>query len=405
MRLLGQFFFCVILTLSLSGCFELDYYLSSVTGHLQIISRRQSISDLLQQKTTPTDLQQRLEEITEIRDYASRKLFLPENGSYRSYVKLDRPYVVWNVVATPEFSLTPLQWCFPIAGCVTYRGYFDLDQAKEFARSLDSDHFDTAVIGSPAYSTLQWFDDPVLSTFSDWPLPSIAKLIFHELAHQKLYVQDDSVFNESFATTVGQIGIDLWLQERGDPEMTLHYRQQQKRQQQFNERLLTTRQELEKLYDSKQPEVEMHAAKLAIFDNLRQSYVQLRESWQGTGAMMPGSARSIMRALPQSIPTIAGCRPSNWFLRRSTKICSPFIAAVRRLPSSRKNNANNCWKPFSPRLGRKITILNYRFLILCLTQNLLRLSLQLSNSKFITLNRLLKVTLIIPHQEGRYAAQ
>jgi len=281
MRLLGQFFFCVILTLSLSGCFELDYYLSSVTGHLQIISRRQSISDLLQQKTTPTDLQQRLEEITEIRDYASRKLFLPENGSYRSYVKLDRPYVVWNVVATPEFSLTPLQWCFPIAGCVTYRGYFDLDQAKEFARSLDSDHFDTAVIGSPAYSTLQWFDDPVLSTFSDWPLPSIAKLIFHELAHQKLYVQDDSVFNESFATTVGQIGIDLWLQERGDPEMTLHYRQQQKRQQQFNELLLTTRQELEKLYDSKQPEVEMHAAKLAIFDNLRQSYVQLRESWQG----------------------------------------------------------------------------------------------------------------------------
>jgi len=282
MRKLGRrFILCAFLLFGLSGCFELEYYLSAATGHLQIISKRRSIEDLLHEQSTPPDLQARLKQVSEIRDYASRQLLLPENGSYRSFVQLDRPYVVWNVVATPEFSLTPQQWCFPIAGCVSYRGYFDLEKANEFAQSLDRQHFDTAVVGSPAYSTLQWFDDPVLSTFSNWPLPSIANLIFHELAHQKLYLPGDSMFNESFATTVGQIGIDLWLQEQHDPQMTERYRRQQERQRQFNELLLETRAELEKLYASHQPETEMRITKQTIFANLRQSYAQLRESWQG----------------------------------------------------------------------------------------------------------------------------
>jgi len=271
----------LLLLVLLSGCWDLAYYLNSATGHLQIISKRQSIQELLQQKTTSVDLQQRLQQISAIRDFASQRLFLPDNGSYRSYVKLDRPYVVWNVVATPEFSLTPLQWCFPIAGCVTYRGYFDQDDAREFARSLDSQHFDTAIVGAPAYSTLRWFDDPVLSTFSNWPLTSVAKLIFHELAHQQLYIPGDSVFNESFATAVEQIGIELWLQDNSNPKMTQSYRTQQQRQQQFNDLLIITRGELQKLFASTVPEDQMRTAKLAIFDNLRQSYQQLRESWQG----------------------------------------------------------------------------------------------------------------------------
>lgn len=271
----------IILLLFLPGCFELDYYLHSATGHLQIISKRRSIQDLLKEQSTSPDLQKRLKQISEIRDFASQRLSLPDNGSYRSYVQLDRPYVVWNVVATPEFSLAPLQWCFPIAGCVTYRGYFNLDEAKQFSRSLDSKHFDTAIVGSPAYSTLNWFDDPVLSTFSSWPLPSIAELIFHELAHQKLYVPDDSVFNESFATSVAQIGIKLWLQENGNRKMARIYHLQQERQRQFQDLLLVTRGELKALYASQQPEKEMRAAKQAIFVNLRQSYAQLRESWHG----------------------------------------------------------------------------------------------------------------------------
>lgn len=271
----------IVLLLLLPACMQLDYYLSSATGHLQVISKRQSIKDLLQKKSTPEELQQRLKKISQIRDFASRRLGLPENGSYRSYVELDRPYVVWNVVATPEFSLEPLQWCFPIVGCVSYRGYFKQDDAREFANSLDSDDFDTALVGVPAYSTLNWFDDPVLSTFSDWPTPSIAKLIFHEVAHQKLYVPDDTAFNESFATAVEQIGIELWLEQEKDPEMSKNFALLTQRQRQFQQLLRQTRNELQQLYRQKRPEEQLRNGKQAIFSSMNQSYQQLRESWNG----------------------------------------------------------------------------------------------------------------------------
>ncbi len=273
--------FAGIIILLLPACIQLDYYLSSATGHLQVIRKRQSISDLLQQSTTSADLQRQLTQIAQIRDFASQQLGLPENGSYRSYVELDRPYVVWNVVATPEFSLDPLQWCFPIVGCVSYRGYFDQADAENFAASLDQDHYDTAINGVPAYSTLNWFDDPVLSTFSHWPAPSVAKLIFHELAHQKLYLPDDSTFNESFASAVEKIGIELWLEQQNDPEMSRRFAQQAERQEQFQRLLRQTRNELELLYRQPLPEEQLRTGKLAIFASMRQSYRQLRESWGG----------------------------------------------------------------------------------------------------------------------------
>lgn len=273
--------FLLLLLLGLSSCIELEYYLSSATGHLQIISKRQSIKELLQQDSTSADLKERLEKIDEIRNFASQKLDLPENDSYRSYVELNRPYVLWNVVATPEFSLTPLQWCFPIAGCVSYRGYFNQDKAKKFARSLDEKHYDTAIIGVPAYSTLNWFDDPILSTFSKWPTPSIAQLIFHELAHQKLYVPDDSVFNESFATSVAGIGMQRWLETQDNPKLTASYQRQRRYQQEFQRLLLTTRGKLEQLYSSSLDQAEMRSRKQAVFAELRAAYSRLRDSWQG----------------------------------------------------------------------------------------------------------------------------
>jgi predicted aminopeptidase len=268
-----------LLIMTLTACVGLDYYLHSATGHLQVISKRQSISELLEQQTTPAELQQQLVQIENIRDFASKTLKLPENDSYRSYVKLDRPYVVWNVVATPEFSLEPLQWCFPIVGCVTYRGYFDHKKAWQFERSLDKDSFDSIIVGVPAYSTLNWFDDPVLSTFSDWPTVSVAKLIFHELAHQKLYVPDDTVFNESFATAVEELGIEIWLQQQNDPSMTRKYRQQQKRQAEFQKLLATTRSRLENLYAGQLPENQKRQQKAAIFSAMRKDYQLLRQGW------------------------------------------------------------------------------------------------------------------------------
>ncbi|HEY5672974.1 MAG TPA: aminopeptidase [Malonomonas sp.] len=270
-----------ICLLSLCSCIRLDYYLHSITGHLQVLSKRQTISSLLQETTTPAALQDQLKQIVAIREFASQQLLLPRNGSYQKYADLDRPYVVWNVVATPEFSLEPLQWNFPFVGVVSYRGYFDLNKAKQFAGSLDDDDYDSIIIGVPAYSTLSWFDDPVLNTFSDWPAPAVAELIFHELAHQKLYIPDDTSFNESFATSVAQIGIDRWLQHKNDPALQLSHQDQTRRQQQFNNLLRTTRAELQKLYRRDIPRQQMREEKQQVFDNLKKNYQQLRESWQG----------------------------------------------------------------------------------------------------------------------------
>ncbi len=270
-----------IVLFGLSACIELDYYLHSVTGHLEVLSKRQTISSLLAKKSTSVELQEQLELISSIRNFASQRLLLPDNGSYRSYVELDRPYVVWNVVATPEFSLEPLRWNFPIVGAVSYRGYFEKAKAQKFADSLAEEDFDTIITGVPAYSTLSWFDDPVLSTFSDWPGPSVAKLIFHELAHQKLYIPDDTSFNESFASSVAQIGIKLWLQKMNDPALQSSYQRQTVRQQQFHQLLQTTRKELTALYRRDIPEQQMRKEKQLVFSGMQKSYQKLRKDWQG----------------------------------------------------------------------------------------------------------------------------
>jgi predicted aminopeptidase len=267
-----------LLLFSLCGCLELDYYLHAATGHLQLLSKRQSIPALLETSGTPEQLQKKLQDVAEIRDFASQSLLLPENESYRSYVKLDRPYVVWNVIATPEFSLTPLEWCFPVVGCLSYRGYFDHQKAQEFARSLDAAN-DTLVVGVPAYSTLSWFDDPVLSTFSDWPEVFIAQLIFHELAHQQLFIADDTVFNESFATAVEQAGLKRWLKRINDPHQTKAYQQQKTRQELIHQLLQKTRSELAELYERDLPTTEKRRQKLDILADLRDNYQQLRSDW------------------------------------------------------------------------------------------------------------------------------
>ncbi len=270
------------LLLPLTGCKDVDYYLQSVSGHLQLISMRQSIDSLLEQPSTPEELQKQLQQIAKIRDFASKELQLPENGSYRSFVKLDRPYVVWNVVATPEFSLQPLRWTFPVVGSVSYRGYFKHADAVQFADHLAQEGYDTLVVGVPAYSTLTWFDDPALSTFSDWPTPAIAELIFHELAHQKLYLPDDTTFNESYATAVEEIGIQLWLDKHATAEERQEHQARQTRQEDFQQLLLTTRTALKTLYAADLADKQMRQAKTEIFAKLKKDYQQLRDGrWQG----------------------------------------------------------------------------------------------------------------------------
>lgn len=207
--------FCLGLSvLALSGCETLSYYGQSVGGHFALMARARGLGEI---DASPA-LRERLKAAAAIRDFASRELKLPDNGSYRSYADLGRPYAVWNVVAAPEFSLQPVQSCFPITGCVSYRGYYEKAAAEQHAGGLRAAGNDVIVYGVPAYSTLGWFDDPLLSTFIGYPEADLARLVFHELAHQLLYVKGDSTFNESFAVAVEREGLRRWLAAQGRAE-------------------------------------------------------------------------------------------------------------------------------------------------------------------------------------------
>lgn len=282
LRKLLFLFFAFVTSGLLSACSEFDYYLHTVGGHMEVMAERKSIPDILNDRSTSEELRERLRKIAWIRHFASDRLDLPENGSYHSYVELDRPYVVWNVVATPELSLEPLVWCFPFAGCISYRGYFELNKAREFADLLRDEGYDITVSGVPAYSTLNWFDDPALSTFSNWPTSAAARLIFHELAHQKLYVTDDTAFNESFATAVELAGVDLWLERFGNDDEKTKYSQRLEREKQFLDLTMETRQDLELIYGSEMTDPEKRQRKEDVFSDLRQRYDVIKEgSWNG----------------------------------------------------------------------------------------------------------------------------
>jgi predicted aminopeptidase len=214
-RFLSKHFCAVATALLLSGCETLAYYLQAFGGQMALMARARPAAELIADPATPQALRERLTLARSIRDYAVSGLKLPENGSYRNYAELGRPYAVWNVVAAPEFSLEPLRSCFPIAGCVAYRGFFGQADAERHAAALRAGGNDVYVYGVPAYSTLGRFDDPLLSTFIRYPDVQLARLIFHELAHQVAYAKDDSTFNESFAVVVEREGLRRWLGARG----------------------------------------------------------------------------------------------------------------------------------------------------------------------------------------------
>jgi len=217
----------VIFFASLSGC----YYTQAVRGQLEIMNKSEPIADVIADSDTSTELADRLRLVEEARLFSVGELGLPDNDSYRSYADVERDFVVWNVFAAPEFSLDAKQWCFPVAGCVSYRGYFSEQAAHREATRLESKGFDVSVGGIAAYSTLGKFDDPILNTMMHWEDVDLVATMFHELAHQLLYVKGDSGFNESFATAVEEFGIERWLASRGlDAEMAKYLDSRELRQ-------------------------------------------------------------------------------------------------------------------------------------------------------------------------------
>ncbi len=255
----------------MSGCETLAYYAQAINGQLTLMSQALPVDSVIADPATPPALRERLELARSIRDYASRELKLPDNGSYRSYADIGRPYVVWNVVAVPEFSLEPVESCFPVAGCVPYRGFFAREDAERHAAALRAAGNDVNLRGVPAYSTLGRFNDPLLSSFIRDPDAELARLIFHELAHQLLYVKGDSTFNESFAVAVERAGVQRWLAATGRGAGLKVFFEGQETSRKFFEELAQARTRLKALYGMPLPPDVMRERKRAEFAELRRA--------------------------------------------------------------------------------------------------------------------------------------
>ena len=282
------------LLIVLTGCSSLGYYAQLGAGQWQLLQARQPVAELLADPQQPAALRQRLQLSQDARAFASARLGLPDNRSYRLYADLKRPYVVRNLFAAAEFSLQPLTHCFPIAGCVAYRGYFDEQRARGAAALLRRDGLETEVAGIVAYSTLGWFDDPLLAGMLAWSDAQLAGLIFHELAHQRLYLPGDTAFNESFARFVEEEGLRQWRRARGLPSPPAHLTRQR---EQFVELVLATRARLETLYAQPLALEAMRAAKQAEFQRLRRDYQALRDGpWRGDGRFDGWFARPLNNA-------------------------------------------------------------------------------------------------------------
>lgn len=265
---------------ALGACTTMAYYMQAIQGHLSLISQAQPISDYLATDAeSPLAIQ--LRQVQKIRAFASRELGLPDNASYSHYADIGRPYVVWNVYAAPELSTELLRWCFMVVGCVEYRGYFDKEDAQQFADGLRAQGYDVFVGGARAYSTLGWFADPVLNTFVNAPEAEIARLIFHELAHQLLYIPGDAEFNESFATVVELAGVERWLEKHGSPEMYQRFLTSRQRRKELVELILKFREQLDSLYQSNLSVEEKRAAKRDKLQELWRNYAALKQNWQG----------------------------------------------------------------------------------------------------------------------------
>jgi predicted aminopeptidase len=261
----------LLFALLLSGCETLAYYAQAINGQLTLMSQARPVDSVIADPATPSALRERLELARSIRDYASRELKLPDNGSYRSYADIGRPYVVWNVVAAPEFSLDPVESCFPVAGCVPYRGFFVKDDAERHAAALRAAGNDVNLRGVAAYSTLGRFNDPLLSTFIRNPDAELARLIFHELAHQLLYVAGDSTFNESFAVAVEREGVRRWLAATGRSAGLKGFFEGEETSRKFFEELAQARARLKALYGMPLAPGVMRERKQAEFADLRKA--------------------------------------------------------------------------------------------------------------------------------------
>ena len=336
--------------LLLTGCSNLSYYVQSVSGQLDIWRRERPIEEILKDPAMPEALRRKLATVLEIRAYASRELGLPDNRSYRQYADLGRPFVVWNVFATAEFSVQPVHWCFLMVGCVSYRGYFAKADADAFAIETARLGHDVYVGPVPAYSTLGYFTDPVLNTFIHYPDYELARLLFHELSHQLVYVRDDTLFNESFAVAVEQEGMRRWLARSGDGQQQVAFERLQRIRAAFLQLVHKHREELAALYRSGAAPDAMRVRKTEILRALEEEYQTVKQrDWGGYSGYDPWFARKPNNAQLASIAIYSQMVPAfQALLRQEDGELPRFYRAVKALAALPKDDRDAKLQALAP---------------------------------------------------------
>jgi len=323
----------VLLSIALVSCETVGYYSQAARGQLTIVFGREDIQQLLKaQQDLPDELVEKFAKVMAIREFAEIELGLPVGGNYSSYVDIEREHVVWNVFAAPEFSVDPVNWCHPIAGCVAYRGYFSEQSALSYAAKLEEDGFDVYTGGVDAYSTLGWFEDSLLSTVLNRADYQLAGLIFHELAHQLVYLPSNTTFNESFATAVEREGVRRWLTESNEVSNIDAALLGYDRQQQFVDLVADYRDRFESLYKQETNEPSMRSQKLELQQALREEYAALKLQWEGYEGYDGWFSESLNNAQLSTVASYNDLLP--FFaavFEKSNQDFSAFYAEVSRL--------------------------------------------------------------------------
>jgi len=286
----------LLIVIGVSGCETFGFYKQAIKGQYQLIAGQQPIDKLLANSQTEPRLKKQLQLLQDLRGFAGKELKLPVDNHYKKYVDVHRPYVVWNVEAAPEFSMESKSWWYPLVGSLEYRGYFSEHAAQHYGGTLRKKGYDVYIGGASAYSTLGWFNDPILNTFIFDPAPDLAETIFHELGHQRVFARGDTDFNEAFATTVGEEGARRWLRAKGDTNAFENYQAELERNNDFVHLIMDARQELETLYGDEKTEAgkikaskkphdippdQLRERKKKIFDQLQTHYAQVKTQWGG----------------------------------------------------------------------------------------------------------------------------
>ena len=327
-----RFSITIILAMTLAGCQGASYYSQAVGGHARIMLAQQPIAELLEEPGTSQALREKLSYVLRLREFARKDLLLPVGDAYLGYVDLHRPYVVWNVYAAPELSLEPKTWCYPVVGCASYRGYFARQEAESYSAALSGKGYDVFVAPALAYSTLGWFDDPVLSTFLQLDNARLSALIFHELAHRMLYVAGDTSFNESLATAVEEEGLRRWAVAGQTPGILAQYERQQRLRDRFIAMVSRYKNELNALYAGDLSVDQKRAKKAAIFGALRSAFEAERQAIPEMATYEHWFASGLNNAGLATIAVYHGWVPAfQRILSRSQGDLAAFYQECRRL--------------------------------------------------------------------------